>query len=179
MRVIHRWTVEEDDLLREKYKQNNRSSVYISGILGVTRDAVKCRASRLGLGKINTRRKWTKEEDNKLSVLLEKYTIASIAVRLHRSVCAIARRTTYLKVSRMNRVGWYTQQETCEILGVTHRMLDKYMGDGRLIATREGRHWRIKESEIKRFLRTYPLEFNGRNVDLLQVVHILAGVITE
>ena len=37
----------------------------------------------------------------------------------------------------------------------------------------------IDESEIKRFLRTYPQEFNGRNVDLLQVVHILAGVITE
>lgn len=178
MRTIHRWTIEDDDILRESYQQDNRSSVYISGILGVTREAVKSRACRLGLGHLHTRREWTKEEDDKLSLLLERYTVSSIANRLHRSVCAIKRRATYLQVSRKTRLGWYTQNEVCEILGANHRLINRYMDNGRLRATREGRAWIIKEKELKRFIRTYPMEFNGRNVDLLQVVHILAGVIT-
>ena len=39
--------------------------------------------------------------------------------------------------------------------------------------------WHIKEADVKGFLRRHPEELNGRNVDLVAVVDILAGIIYD
>lgn len=39
--------------------------------------------------------------------------------------------------------------------------------------------WHIEEKTIRDFLRRYPEELNARNVDMIMVVDILAGVTNQ
>ena len=176
----HRWTTEEEDILRQNYKQDDNTARSIGITLGVTKDAVKCKANRLGLSNINANVSWTKQEERKLETLVGKYTTSTIARLLGRSVCAVARRTTLLHISRRTRNGWFTQDETCKILGVGHHWLQNRIASKELKATKDGSwEWRIWEKDLKLFIRKYPMELNGRNVDFLMIVDILSGVINQ
>ena len=38
--------------------------------------------------------------------------------------------------------------------------------------------WHIAEKDLRAYIRRYPEELNGRNVDLIAIVEILAGILT-
>ena len=176
----HQWTKEEEDMLRVYYKQDDKTARMIGGMFGITRAAVKCKANRMGLSNISTRRPWTKEDDKKLEFLVGRYTTSTIAGKLRRSVCAVVRRAERLALSRRVREGWFTQDAVCRILGVDHRWLQYRIKNGEIKATKQGGwDWRITEKDLEMFIRKHPMDLNGRNVDMLMIVDILAGVITE
>ena len=184
-RTNHRWTEEEREIVRQEYRNTHKSRRELAAKLGVTEYAVAAQVSRMGLGKRTDRRPWTPEEDELLRELIPRKSVPGIARTMGRSVNAVTVRAKRIQASRRVRDGWYTKREVCEILGMTHKWVQRRIESGRLKATwhherqpqQDGSgSWHIEEKDLKRFIRRYPEELNGRNVDLVQVVAILAGV---
>ena len=185
--TMHRWTEEEHDLLRARYAGNRASCEKLGATLGVSWLAVRARVSKLGLARITSRKSWTAGEDAQLEQEACRRPMEAIAKSMDRSVNSVVVRSKRLGLHRRDRDGWYTKTEVCEILGVQHRWLQARIDSKALRASwHHGRHphnagaaaWHISEANLKRYIRTYPDELNGRNVDLVQVVDVLAGVIS-
>ena len=183
--VRHRWTEEEKQIVRRDYQGTNASRDEIAARLGVTPYAVAGMVSKLGLAKKTDRRPWNDQEDERLAELVEEHPVWRIAKLMNRSVNSVTVRAVRLRCSRRKRSGWFTKAEVCEILGMDHKWVQKRIDDGRLPASSHygGRvqknglsAWHIKEKDLRSYLRANAHELNGRNVDLTQVVDILAGL---
>lgn len=182
----HRWTQDEIDTVRREYAGTHESRNALAIQLGVTANSISYMVGKLGLATKNNYRRWTPEEDARLTELLETMTVESIARKMRRSLDSVTVRVQRLGLSRRDRYGWYTKTEVCAILGKDHKWVQRRIDDGSLKASwHHGRRpqpsgqaaWHIYQADLKRFLRTYPEELNGRNVDLVQVVEILAGLL--
>jgi hypothetical protein len=131
-------------------------------------------------------RTWSVEEDQLLEQLIGNLPPTQIAKRLGRTVNAVVIRANRIGLSRQARDGWYTKREVCEILGMGHRWVQARIGCGALKAepfdpdstpSKTGQaHWRIDREDLRKFIRRYPDELNGWNVDLVQLVEILVGL---
>ena len=173
--------------MRRDYAGTRESAMEIAGRLGVSVLAVKGQVGILGLAKPSGRRPWTPEEDRATrKPHTEKDRHLAISRIMHRSVNSITVRARRIRASRRNRDGWYTKSEVCEILGENGRWVQKRIDEGKLRAShhhgeRPGRNeglraWHISEEDLREFIRRHPGELTGRNVDLLAIVDILAGV---
>jgi len=184
--IKHRWTEAEREIVRCDYSLTNISAQDIAERLGVTLWAVKGQVHFLGLCKLRSGRKaWDDKQDDILRELLPRYTPNGVAERMGRSVNSIIVRSKRLGLSRRSRDDWYTKREVMEIFGVDHKRVQSFIDSGALKASYHNGNkpqqrgmsmWHIERSDIYRFLRHYPEELNGRNVDLIQIVEILAGL---
>lgn len=184
-RINHRWTEDELEIVRRDYAGTNESARAIAHRLGVTLFAVKGQVQKLGIAKITDRCKWDPAQDKKLRELIEQYPISLVAKKMKRSKNAVAMRVKRLGLSRRDRFDWYTKREVCEILGVDHKWVQTRIDSGSLPAIsyyggRVGQlglsAWQIQRTDLRAFIRRYPEELNGRNVDLITVVDILCGL---
>jgi len=182
-RKPHIWTDADDDIVRSNYCGTNKSALWIAQKIGCSLWSVKGRVYRLGLA-LKRSPDWTEKELEKLAVLIHQYPVLSVARKLHRSPNAVRVKATQLKMGLRIRDGWYTKKEVCEILGLNHHRVQRLIDDGKLKAAwhteREPQKngmapWRIMEEDIRDFIRRYPEELLGRNVDIVQIVHILSG----
>jgi len=185
---MKRWTEAEDDLLRLEYRQTHRSAMEIAVSLGIPWGQVRSRCGLLGLSKRTGRlnkRYWTLAEDEKLKELIHCYSVPYIGHLLHRSANLVKIRATRLKLCLRSRDGWYTKAEVCEILGVDHKRVQFYIDNGQLRASYHNGHkpsqtgmamWHIDEADLCAFIKKYCHEFNGRNVDLTQIVYLMADL---
>ncbi len=180
-----RWTEEEREIVRRDYRQSQASRRELAARLGVSENAVAGQVARMGLAKRSDRRPWTPEEDGMLLSMVHQKNMNQIAKRLKRTVNAVTVRSNRLLVSRRIRDDWYTMNEACEILGMDHHWLRRRIENGSLKAVPQhgekpqkagGRCWHIEEKDLRDFIQRYPHGLNGRNVDLVQVVDILAGL---
>ena len=105
---------------------------------------------------------------------------------MKRSINSVVVRMTRLGISRRYRDGWYTKQDVCAILGKDHKWVQERIDRGQLRAARHhgrrpnakgGGAWHIEERDLKAFIRRYPQDLEGRNVDLTTIVAILAGLL--
>ena len=181
----HKWTAQELDIVRREYAGSNSSAQAIAHKIGVSLFAVKGQVQKMGLAKITDRRKWSADEDNRLRELLDVHPPIQVARRMKRSVNSIVVRSKRLQISRRDRSGWYSKREVCDILGVGHKWVQRRIDDGSLPASSHyggpvqqngACMWHIKEGGLREFIRRYPQELNGRNVDLIAVVDILVGI---
>jgi hypothetical protein len=181
----HHWTDEEQEIVRRNYRQNCTSQRELANRLGVTVPQVAHQIARMGLGKRSNRRPWTPEENSLLLDLIEQKSTGQIAKSMRRTVNSVVVQAKRLNTSPRNRIGWYTMSELCEILGMDHHWVSRRIENGSLQATRQnggtpeddrGRMWRIEEKNLRQFIRRYPHELNGRNVDLVHLVNILTGL---
>ena len=182
---MKRWTEAEDDLLRVGYKQTHQSAMDLALQLGVPWGQVRSRVGLLGLSKRTGRiskRYWTIQEDQKLRELIHCYALITVARKMHRSANSVKIRATRLKLCLRSREGWYTKKEVFEILGVEHKRVQSYIDSGQLKASYHNGHkpgklgmsmWHIDEDDLRAFIKKYCHEFNGRNVDLTQIVFLL------
>lgn len=184
----HRWQDWEREVVRLRYRQNDESAQEIANELGVTFYAVKGQTGRLGLCKKTGRKNWDPMQDGQLQRFINRYCVTEIAKRMHRSVNSVVLRSKRLGLSRRFREGWYTKREVMEICGVDHSRVQSWINKGMLKASYHNgirpsqkgmRMWHIEEGALKNFLRRYPQELNGRNVDLIQIIDVVAGLITE
>jgi len=90
-----------------------------------------------------------------------------------------------INVSRRYRTGWFTKGEVCAILGHDHRWVQTRIDSGALKAsyhygrrpTKEGMSaWHIEESDLVKFIRQYPEELVGCNIDIITIVELIAGI---
>ena len=185
----HSWTDEEREIVRREYAGTNASASRIAAMLSrpgdhVTKWAVKGQVQKLGLARIKSRA-WSSKEDEKLADLTTKFAPLTIARKLRRSEGSITNRQKRLGLSRLARDGWYTKKEVCSILGMDHKWVQVRIESGALVASsHHGRRpakngagsWHIEQKALRHFIRTYPQELLGRNLDVIQVVEVLCGV---
>lgn len=186
----HEWTREEEDIVRRDYRPEREHIRELAARLGVTKCQLRHRAHYMGLVKRTDyrrdRRPWTQQEDQHLVELSARYSVPTIARKMGgRSETAIIVRLKRLHVSRRIREGWFTKLEVCEILGMGHRWVQRRIDDGCLRAsyhngTRPSQKgmamWHISARDLRGFIRKHAAELNGRNVDLVQIVELLAGI---
>ena len=181
----HKWTDEERLIVRRDYAQTHASRRAIASKLGVTECAVAGQIALMGIAKRTDRHPWTAKEDGRLRNLIHQYAAITVARMMHRSHNSVVVKAKRLGIHLRFRDGWYTKIEVCEILGVDHKWVQHRIDSGALKATwHNGRKpsqkgmamWHIDENDLKAFIRRYPQDLNGRNVDLMMIVDILAGV---
>ena len=189
----HRWTDEEREIVRRDYKGTNASAEFIAYCLSamtgerVTKYAVKGQVQRLGINTKPDRKPWSPEQDERLAELIGKYAPQRIARMMGRSINSVIVRAKRIGCSRRVRNGWFTKKEVCEILGVDHKLVQRWIDSRQLRASwhnetrpqKSGKsYWHIEEKHLKDFLLRYPTELVGRNVDLVLILDIVAGIRT-
>lgn len=181
----HKWTDEEREYVRLNYAHTHASRDAIAAHLGVSPCAVTGQVVRMGLSKQTGRRSWTVAEMELLREIGHKYCTQKIAHMMHRSINSVTVKLKRLNVQRRERHGWYTKFDVMEICGVDHRRVQQWIDAGALKASYHhgerpsaagARMWHIDEADLVDFLTTYPEELNGRNVDLVTIVALLAGL---
>lgn len=182
----HKWTEEDREVVRRDYQHTMASAGEIATRLGVTFSAVRGQIASMGIAKRSDHQHWTPKEKERLRELIGEYCVRRIARILHRSINSVVVMAKRLGCSRRARDGWFTKMEVCEILGMGHRWVQRRIDSGALKATyhHESRpsqqgsvSWHIEEKDLKEFIRKYPQELNGRNIDLVMIVDILVGLL--
>lgn len=184
---IHSWTEEDDGLLRREYRYTIQSLDDLAlRIGGVTKDSVRQRLTRLGLLKL-TVLKWTPKEEEFLRENYTKLSPIVISRKLHRSVNSVVGKAHRLSVTNRVRDGWFTLEDVAKILGVDQGWIKRRMQNGLKFEMQahypnrppeQGSRspWHISEKALKNFIRRYPEELTGHNVDFVVLVDILAGI---
>ena len=181
MRNNHRWNDEEREIVRRDYQGTGESALRIAASLGVTQYAVKGQAASMGI-LMQKSPPWTERELDILQDLIHTTPVTQIAQKLHRSSNAVKIKATRLKLGLRTRDDWYTKKEVCEILGVDHKKVQKWIDEEAIVATwHNGRRpcqkgmsmWHITSDALKRFIITHSGELLGRNVDIQQIVWLL------
>lgn len=185
----HKWTDEERAIVRRDYNGHNQSAHLIADRLtsmtgdNITFNAVKGQAAKMGILQDKSPR-WTEREIKILEEMITQYSPITIAKRLHRSLNAVVVKSKRLGCSRRARDGWFTKKEVCEILGVDHHKVQKWIDGGELKASwhssvkptkNGGACWHIAQWVLRDFIIKHSLELMGRNVDLFTIVNILGG----
>ncbi len=188
VRENHRWTDYEKDVIRSDYKHTRESAIELADRLGVTEYAVKGQIAIMGIAKSDDRHPWSPEEKERLAELMTQYCPRRVARKMHRSINSVVVMAKRLNISRRYRTGWFTKREVCEILGHDHRWVQRRIDSGALVATyhhearpqRNGmRSWHISEQDLIHFIRKYPEEIVGCNMDIMMIVELLAGIISD
>jgi len=179
----HKWLDWERDIVRREYDGHNLSAIHIAGKLGVTLSAVKGQVQQMGIAMDKSPR-WNDKEIEILREMITQYSSLTIAKRLNRSVNSIVVKSKRLGISRRVRDGWFTKKEVCEILGVDHKKIQRYIDGGELKATwhtgvkphKNGlTMWHIVTEDLKDFVKKNIGDFQGRNVDLVMIVWLVNG----
>jgi len=190
--IKHKWTEDEEDIVRQQYKGNHQSQKDIADYLNyagaqppISQFAVQGRVNKLGLGQRENRR-WSESEMNRLREWTGRIRPEEVAVRLKRGIVSVIVKQKKMGLSLRAKDGWYTKKDVAEMLGVEHKKVQRWMDDGYLKAVpyrvmpqkNGGGQWYIEEKDLRCFLLHYPQELVGRNLDVVQIFDILvpAGV---
>lgn len=184
----HYWTAEEGEYLRTEYKYTRESFGRLTREFGVSDDALRKVLGRLGLVKYE--KLWTRKEEKYLRENYDKLPTVTISRVLKRSGGAVSYKAHKLKLSKFERSGWFTFTEVRRIFGVSRNWLIRRINNGftfdmqpfdseRVPAQGNNSPWYIPEESVRDFIRRYPEELVGHNVDFVMLVEILAGIKTD
>ena len=118
---------------------------------------------------------------------MSRYHPTRVANIMRRGVNSVVIRSKRLCISRKVKDGWYNKKEVREIFGVDHHWLQHRIDSGAIVATPHGnikpsKHgggcWHIEQGALRCFIRLYPQELVGKNIDIIQIVNILVGLET-
>ncbi len=186
---IHYWTEEEDVVLRRDFRHTVKSLRELAVNFGVTENAVRQRLTSLGV--LWQTVKWNKQELEYLEENYNKLSVRVIAEQLHKSRNSVTAKAHRMGItSRVKgKDGWFSMAEVAQIFGVDAGWIRRRLNNG-LKMEREpydpmrqpekGSYapWRVSEESLRDFIRKYPEELIGHNVDFVMLVDILAGVKT-
>ena len=172
--------------------QNNSG---LAARLGRSVSSLQFKAAKLGLKEPLSCRQWTPQENEFLREMVGRIPAREIARRTGRTETAVKARAVRIGASWRERDGWYTAGEVARILGADPHWVGARIGDGTLRASPVSKTiprkaaeiqrkmgkggpntWRIERKDLRDFLMSYPHELSGRNVDIIQIVEILAGL---
>lgn len=187
----HRWSEDDREIIRRDYAHTHASRRHLAEKLSVihgeriTEFAVAGQISMMGIAKRDDRRPWTPQEKERLAGLIHQYSPRKVARMMHRSLNSVVVQSKRQNTSLRVRDGWFTKREVCEILGMDHKWVQRRIDSGALKASYHyerrpskfgGSAWHIEEKDLKDYIRRHPEDLNGRNVDLIIIVDILAGI---
>ena len=173
------WSEAQEEFLRRNYQGVNYRD--LAALMGTTERAVACKINRLGLTEKKDAQRWTPEEDDRLRDLVGRKDVATAARETGRSIRAVRVRASQLRISWRDHDGWYDVGEASRILGADEHWIVRRIQSGTLRGRNTGKpgarhNWRVRETDLRAFLRRYPHELVGRDVDLVKIVEILAGL---
>lgn len=183
---IHYWTEEDDLLLRKNYKHTTKSLRQLSTQLDVTENSVRQRLTRMGI--LRQAVLWTPSEIQFLEENYDKKPNATLARLLHKSVSSVTAKAHRLRTKKQSRSGWFTLTEVASIFGVDIGWIRRRLKSGQCTLDiapfdsgripQKGQYdsWMISEEALRDFIRTYPDELTGCNIDIVMIVDILAGI---
>ena len=191
MRQNHKWTDEERAIIRRDFKHTRESrqqlAYQLSQLTGekITEFGVAGQIAIMGIAKSDDWHPWNPEEDAKLIKLIPTLCPRAVARKMHRSINSVVVRSKRLNISRRVRNGWFTKKEVMEILGHDHKWVQRRIDSGALKASFHYDHrpsqiggsaWHIDEKDLKHFIKSYPEEIVGCNIDIIMIVEIISGV---
>ncbi len=164
------WTTEREPYLREHYdgKVYGRVSE-IGKRFGFPMWEVKRHATRLGLTHPMDRRDWAEEEEAFLWDHAGRRTPEWIAKKLERSLSSVILKFKRMRITRKYREG-YTMRELELCFGMDHRLIDRWIKDGKLRAPRRPHKgpragYDVRDSDVLQFIKDHPMEFRLDKVD--------------
>lgn len=187
----HRWTDEERDIIRRDFQHTLDSCAQVARFLShmsgdrITAFAVRGQVTSMGIAKTTDRHPWSTIEDDRLRDLMPQFCARRVARMMHRSLNSVVVRSKRLSISRRTHDGWFTKREVMEILGHDHKWVQRRIDSGALRASYHHEHrpaqkgmacWHITQRDLRDFIRTYPEELVGCNLDIMAIVEILAGI---
>jgi hypothetical protein len=170
------------ELLRARYDTRIKGrAIEIAKQLGWPKWAVCKLAQHLGLaGKWPLYRKaWTNAEIEFMRKWCGLRNIGWIAKQLGRPESAVCNKIKRIELSR-RVVNGYSSVDVCRCFGMDHHIVDKWIRLGWLRATIPGGgnkdNWvRYSEDELRRFVRSHPLEFRLDKVDQVWFLGLMFG----
>lgn len=185
-RASQRWKEEEIEVVVISYDGTWDSVTQVAQKLGRPENGVQAMVQQLGLAKRKDRpRAWTTEEEERLEELFNAHPPLKVAYKLGRSVQGVEAKARRMGLRSRDRDGWYTAFDVGRILGTSACWVQRRIAAGMLKPTPQhgerpgkagGKHWRISQRELKRVIRTYPEEICEGNIDVVEIVDVLAGV---
>lgn len=184
-RINHRWTEEEKAIIRRDYSHSHASRADLASKLGVSEFAVAGQLAYMGLAKRTDRRPWSYDEDEELRDLITRHRPAAVARKMGRSINSVVVRSKRLGCSRSAKDGWFNKREVTELFGVDHKWVQRHIESGALKGEPNGAlpsqrgmaYWRITQESVIKYIRTYPEDLTSRNVDLITIVDLIAGLL--
>jgi len=187
----HSYTEADLALLHRYYNSGEMSHAKLAITIGISYGALKWKAACLGLARTNVQRTYARftDADDKIMIsMVGDHTIGAIAARVGRSPCAVSDRLQYLGVSynTTSRDGWYTLTDVAQILGMSENTVRRLIRNGAIKAklfygnkskTMSGNVWQVSKDTLRDYIRKHPRQLNGRRIDMISLVEILAGVI--
>jgi len=168
------WTPGRDAALRQRYDSRVRGrAAEIARAFGWPTWAIKKRARTLGLAHPRPEfNKWTPEEIEYLWNHAGERTAHWIAKKLGRSETSVVLKFKRLKISRRVSTG-YTLRELELCFGVDHRVIERWVREGKLFAQRritgrtdkQGDPWMVSDGDILQFISEHPLAFRLDRVE--------------
>jgi len=176
----HKWTYDEEKHLITNWQPWRTPAAHIAEKLGLPIKAVLARIHKY------RRRPWSDRDDAYLINHAQTDHITDLAVYLKRTIDAIRCHTLELGIMRRyEKDGWFTAADIAVIMDVTEPWVLERVRRG-IIPCRNGnghnQHRHITYDDIKRYLRTCPMDVQGlidagRKVDMVTLIDILAGVL--
>lgn len=181
----HNWTEKEKEYIKVNYRHNKESVNQLMWKFGVTRRSLASILGKLGLTK--STKLWKPKQEAFLREYFDKIPTRRIARRLGKTEGAVRHKAQRFRLKKYERNGWFTLTEACGILGVTRDWLTKRLNNGfkfdiqpfdcERLPVNGGIHpCYISEKALCDFIRRYPEELAGHNIDIPVVVEILAGI---
>ena len=184
---VHTWTNDEKGIIRETFDQSYSSVCRLAQRFGVTPNALSELISRMGL-RVVRRRRWSPREEKRLEELLANHSVDEVVKITKRSYTAVLVKAKKLHLAKNNREGWYTEEDVAQIFGMSGKTVTNRIEKGLLTAMphdssrppRKGKSapWHISKESLIGYIRKYPEDLQGRNVDMICLVDVLAGVQT-
>ena len=167
-----------DHLINECYDSRTETIDRLSQRLGFPRWVIKRRAQTLGLARTKEK-PWSEKEIAYLEANLHRLSLAVLARKLGRTVTAVALKAKRLGIKKSDE--GYTVRSLAQAFGVDDHKVMRWVKLGILKASRRnsGRPhdmYFIPDREVRRFICTYPTEFDLRKVDQVWFIDLLAGV---
>lgn len=167
-----------DRLIREHYDSRTATIDWLSQKIGFPRWAIKKRARILGMARTKEK-PWSEAEIAYLEANLPRLSLAVLARKLGRSVTAVALKARRLGIRKKDE--GYTARSLAQAFGVDAHKVVGWVELGLLKASRRnsgraGDMYFISDREVRRFVTTYPTEFDLRRVEQVWFIDLLAGI---
>ena len=167
-----------DRLMKECYDSRTETIDWLSQNLGFPRWAIKKRAQELGLARTKEK-PWSDKEVAYLEANLHRLSLSVLARKLHRSVTAVALKAKRLGIRKSDE--GYTVHSLAQAFGVDDHKVLRWIKQGLLKASHRnsGRPrdmYFITDRDVRRFVATYPTEFDLKRVDQVWFIDLLIGI---
>lgn len=165
------WTEEQIKTLKVLSEKYDKAK--IAKIMGKTENAIYLKAKKLGITLIQSRRKWTKEEENLLKELWGSKSIEYIAKKLKRTVFSLKVKAVKMRIGPMisNNLEILTVNDISELLNVSRdRITITWVKLGlnlkKLKLTKNRLYYTITIENLMKFLKDNQDEWDSRNLEV-------------